>query len=170
MYIIKNSLKNILRNRGRNILIGIILLGIITSTVVAFSINTTTNNIIDNYKNRFGTEVTISRNMKKVQELMSQGGNSVKFEDITPQQYLQFGESDLVKDTMFSSKMSVISPLTSVDEELADIDTALEVYIDDDGNIVFPSFVLIGNSNLNALEDFKNEQRKIIEEIGRENV
>ncbi len=50
MYILKNAMKNIWRNKGRNITIGIIMLGIIVSTVVAFSINTTTDEIIKNYK------------------------------------------------------------------------------------------------------------------------
>ena len=66
MYIFKNAMKNIYRNKGRNILIGIIILGIIVSTVVAFSINTTTDEIIKDYKNRFGSEVTLAPDMEKL--------------------------------------------------------------------------------------------------------
>ena len=68
MYIFKNAIKNIYRNKGRNILIGTIILGIIVSTVVAFSINTTTDGIIKDYKERFGSEVTIAPDMEKLME------------------------------------------------------------------------------------------------------
>ena len=94
MYIIKNALKNIVRNKGRNLLVGAILLGIITSTVVAFSINSTTTGIIDNYKDQFGTEVTIVRNMKKVQEMIVNGQSNIRFEDKSPAHFLTFGNSE----------------------------------------------------------------------------
>ncbi len=155
-------MKNIVRNKGRNLIIAVILLGIISSTMVAFSLNATTKGIIENYRNRFGTEVTIERNMKKVQDLINSGQSHIKFEDITPRQYMKFGESEYIQSSLFTSTMSGISSLKAIDEDLANDDNSLEVYIDDDGKVVSPSFKLIGNSDLEALEDFKDEKRKII--------
>jgi putative ABC transport system permease protein len=65
MYIFTNALKNIMRNRGRNILLASIIFVIIATTVVTLMINNTSDRIINEYKNQFGVEVTISRNMPK---------------------------------------------------------------------------------------------------------
>ena len=46
MYILKNSLISILRNKGRNILIGLIILTIACSTTVTLAIRNTANNIV----------------------------------------------------------------------------------------------------------------------------
>ena len=59
MYILKNAFKNLCRNKGRNFLVGIILFLIILGISVSIIINTTTNAIIDNYKQRFGCNVLI---------------------------------------------------------------------------------------------------------------
>ncbi|MCL2513426.1 MAG: FtsX-like permease family protein [Oscillospiraceae bacterium] len=104
MYVLKNALKNLVRNRGRNTLIAVIIFAIITTTVIALIINNTSSGIIDDYKNRFGSEVSISPNMEKVmqnaQSSQSGGGNGrqqavrISPPSINPKQYLSFGESD----------------------------------------------------------------------------
>ena len=59
MYILNNALRNIVRNKGRNILVGLVLLAIIGTSVVGLVINGTASAIIDDYRTRFGSEVTI---------------------------------------------------------------------------------------------------------------
>ncbi|MGL5694146.1 MAG: hypothetical protein ACRCXA_08715, partial [Peptostreptococcaceae bacterium] len=68
MYIFKNALKNLVRNKGRNALLGIIMTAILSCTAISILINTTSNEIIKDYKNRFGAEVFIQSNMEKTQE------------------------------------------------------------------------------------------------------
>ena len=58
MYIIQNALKNLARNKGRNLLVGIITFFLILSTTVALTINSTTNEIIQDYKTRFGSKIS----------------------------------------------------------------------------------------------------------------
>jgi len=57
MYIFTNALKNIARNKGRNILMGAIILAIIVTTVISLIINTASVSMIEDYKTRFGVKV-----------------------------------------------------------------------------------------------------------------
>ena len=60
MYIFTNALKNVMRNKGRNILMGAIILAIIVTTVISLIINTASGAIIEDYKTQFGTRVFIN--------------------------------------------------------------------------------------------------------------
>lgn len=50
MYILKNSLISITRNKGRNILIGIIILVISCASTVTLAIRNTANNLVKEYE------------------------------------------------------------------------------------------------------------------------
>jgi len=68
MYIIKNAWISITRNKGRNILIGVIVLIIGAAATVALAINNTANDLIGSYESAYEKEVTISfdrENMKQ---------------------------------------------------------------------------------------------------------
>ncbi|WP_252235095.1 ABC transporter permease [Clostridium sp. ZS1] len=165
MYIFKNAMKNIWRNKGRNSLIGIIILGIIVSTVVAFSINTTTDEIIKNYKNRFGSEVTLSPDMEK---LMSQSQTGKRPEAITNKQYFDFAKSEYIKESIFKTEFGVLSKtLKAVDEDVDKNNGMLSsTVIGVDGKQMQsdpPKMKMVGNSDLKSLEEFNNDKRKIIE-------
>ncbi|MDR1563810.1 MAG: ABC transporter permease [Oscillospiraceae bacterium] len=66
MYIIKNAFRNVIRNKGRNVLVAAIIFAIVATTVVALIINNTSSAVIEDYHNRFGSEVTISPNTEKL--------------------------------------------------------------------------------------------------------
>ena len=116
MYIFQNAAQNILRNRGRNILIAVIVFAIITTSVVALIINNTASGIIDDYKTRFGSEVTIAPDRQAVMAggPVSAGGGgaytsrgSAFIEPISPQMYLAFADSDyLLYTDMSASQMA----------------------------------------------------------------
>lgn len=65
MYILKNAWISISRNKGRNILIGIIVLIVATMTTVALAINNTASNLIGSYESAYDKEVTISFNREE---------------------------------------------------------------------------------------------------------
>jgi putative ABC transport system permease protein len=125
MYILQNAGKNIGRNKGRNILMGIIILAIIATSAVALIINNTATGIIDNYKERFSSEVSLTPNMQKLQEEMmsnmSGGGSGpMRFQmpQIPSDQYVAFGESEYLKETRLSAVASVNSEnIKPIDEE-----------------------------------------------------
>ena len=95
MYILQNALKNVARNKGRNILMATVIFAIIVTTVVALIINNTTNGIIDDYKTRFGSQVSISVDIEKWRTGGAQSGG---LPQITPQQSLAFADSEYIKD------------------------------------------------------------------------
>lgn len=68
MYIIKNAFINLFRNRGRNVMMGIIIFVVIVLSGTSIIIHSASNAIIDDYKNRFGSEVSLNviKNHKKM--------------------------------------------------------------------------------------------------------
>ncbi|MEG0307301.1 MAG: ABC transporter permease [Clostridium sp.] len=173
MYIFKNAMKNIWINKGRNTLIGIIILGIIASTVVAFSINTTTDEIIKDYKNRFGSEVSITPDMEKIMSQNKEEGQGGfmsmgPVEQIKPKEYFDFAESEYLKESIFSSDIGAISgTLKALDEDIDNGNNGMMMssqMIGENGKpieLIPPTIKVIGNSSLESLEEFKNGKRKI---------
>jgi len=115
MFIYRNALKNLLRNRGRYILVSIILLIVMTATTVALSVSAISNKMIQNYKDSFGVETSImvdwkyaQANAKKSTTENPDGSLSGNTGDanIDPQtipldQYVAFADSKYVKSTAF---------------------------------------------------------------------
>ena len=108
MYVLQNALKNLARNKGRNIMIGAIIFVIILTTVVALVINNTAAVVIEDYRERFGSEVYITPDMQKVQEEMFQksesngivsGRVSIKIPQLSSELYLRFTESEYLKES-----------------------------------------------------------------------
>ena len=119
MYILNNAVKNIGRNKGRYLLMGLIILITITVSIVSLSINNTTNGIIDDYKTRFGSEVTIAPDMSKLAsmgDLLAGRGERIK--QITPQQYLDFAQSSYLKEVVLTASAGVAGDgIQAVDED-----------------------------------------------------
>ena len=100
MYIFQNALKNVARNKGRNILIAAIIFAIIVTTVVTLMINNTTSGIIDDYKTRFGSQVNISPDIEKFRAAagLPSAGSSLRLPSVTAQQSIDFADSDYIKE------------------------------------------------------------------------
>ena len=94
MYVIENALLNIVKNKGRNILMGVIILAIITATVVALSIYNTTGIIIEDTKTALLCSVRVAPKMQTGQggAAMITGGNQQAV--VSLEQYLSFAESE----------------------------------------------------------------------------
>ena len=60
MFIFKNAMISITRNKGRNILIGVIILVIACACTITLAINNTANDLISSYENAYDKELTIS--------------------------------------------------------------------------------------------------------------
>jgi len=115
MYIFLNALKNLLRNKGRYILVSVILLTVMTATTIALSVSAISDTMIEHYKDSFGVETTImvdwayaQANAKKVTTENPDGslsGNTgdANFdpETIPLDQYVAFANSQYVKSTSF---------------------------------------------------------------------
>ena len=106
MYILKNAFISIVRNKGRNILIGVIILVISLSSTVALAINNTASRLISSYESAYEKEVTISFNresMMKGADFSNEEGKDKakeKFSNVssyTVDDIKKFADSDYIK-------------------------------------------------------------------------
>lgn len=178
MYIFQNAIRNLFRNKGRNILLALILLAIITTSAVTLIISNTAEGIIEDYKARFGTEIRISPNMENFTQGSPQGGMqgggmggavfTRRASRIPAEQLLAFSESDLLQSTDLSATLRLYS------------DTLEPVGGDTEGNaggmlsvrpgngedavsISIPDFTLQGHDDLNLLTSIVNGERVVTE-------
>ena len=66
MYILKNAITSIVRNKGRNILIGIVIIVIAASISITLAINNTSASLINSFKNKYATTATIGINRENM--------------------------------------------------------------------------------------------------------
>jgi len=144
MYIIQNALKNVVRNRGRNILLGIILFAIIITSVVSLMINNTANGIIDDYKARFGSEVFITANTQK---MMSAGRTPSQLPKLTPEQSIEFAKSEYIREAVLTVSQEVAGAgLHAVGEE-NDMGMGISASVGSGGDeYINPQFPLLGGT------------------------
>jgi putative ABC transport system permease protein len=121
MYLLENAFRNVLRNKGRNLLIGAIIFAVIVTTVIALMISATAGGVIDDYKGRFSSEVQITPNMQKVRDeaMASRDANGGRVMMTTPtlnaDQYIAFGESEYLADAIYTVQTGLNSDtLTSI--------------------------------------------------------
>ena len=154
MYIIKNAIKNISRNKGRNILTAVIIFAIILTTAVSIIINTTTKTIIEDYKSRFGSEVNITFDTSKTIP-------TSEYKPLTAKQQIDFGESKLLKSKSLSTSLPIIPiDLKSFDEEGEKLGGAVG------GNgqqMLDPKALLVASNREDISKDFIDGLRKITE-------
>ena len=104
MYVYKNALENLLRNKGRNILIATIIFVIVATTVVALIINNTASSVIEDYSSRFGSKVTISVNLEKLLADAAEKSTNGRYQSpqaplINPELQLSFADSTALQKT-----------------------------------------------------------------------
>ena len=144
MYILTNAFKNILRNRSRNLRLGIVMLIIIFASGISIMVHTSATTIIEDYKSRFGVPVI----------LKNQDGTGIKGLD---QELLsQIGESELLQKKEFTAKIAYTTDdFTTIDEQENQQDP-------NDADRNPPVGTLIGTSREDINEDFRKGIKKII--------
>lgn len=178
MYILKNALKNLNRNKGRNALIGIIVLSMISSIAIAIIINSTTDGVIESYKERFGSEVLILYKTEKLNEYFNENPNNLA-PTPTAKQYEEFSKSNKLKEVKFKTSRGVFATsIKAIGQENFEEYQNKRANSSNFGTIQngaqitgggppkaseFPSFTITGYSKNNMPEDFtKKNTRKII--------
>ena len=81
MYVFKNSCLSIFRNKGRNILIGIIILVIACASTVTLAIRNTAENLVRDYEAAHDIIATISFDRRQLGEQFK-GGEDSRMENI----------------------------------------------------------------------------------------
>lgn len=117
MYILKNSLISIIRNKGRNILIGIIILVIACSSTVTLAIRNTANKLVKNYEESHDIIATISFDRKGMAEKFKGGEDARKenieafnnIESLTIDDIKNYGDSEFLKGFYYTYTTSLNS-------------------------------------------------------------
>ena len=120
MFIYLNALKNLLRNKGRNILVSVILLIVLTATTISLAIRSASETMINDYQESFGVETRIitdweyaEAHAEKVDTVNPDGSvsttTSFEPEQIPLQKYLEFANSEYVKRTLFAASAQFVS-------------------------------------------------------------
>ncbi|NFN88134.1 ABC transporter permease [Clostridium sporogenes] len=172
MYILKNALKNVTRNKGRNILLEIIMTAILSCVAISVIINTTSSEIIKSYKDKFGSEVYIQTDMKKLKEAMQSGKfNPNKGTGITNDLIRDLTKSEYLKETKMSCEyFGVNDKLKALDQdeensqkENSEMSGVIIEDVHSDQEMERPNLFIIGNNSIENLEDFSKGNRKIVD-------
>lgn len=166
MYIFKNALKNLVRNKERNILLGIIMTAILSCTAISIIINTTSNEIIKDYKNRFGAEVFIQPDMEKTQEKINAGKMDELNKGVPNNVKEKISKSKYVKEAIFSFNFRGYSKdIKALDQQEGSQDSNLGgvISIGGQSNLAkVPNLNILGGLSVDGNKEFKNGTRKII--------
>ena len=150
MYILHNALKNIVRNKGRNILMGAIILAIIVTTVISLIIYTASGAIIEDYKAQFGTRVFINPDTTRL-TVMSGGqtAQTVPLREV----YAAIAGSDCLMSADLSCHVPSVSDTLIGLGETAD-GNAVPVSPGGGSFTKFPTMNVKGYTNPEQLDDF----------------
>lgn len=168
MYIFINAIKNIWRNKGRNILLFCIIFLMILSAAVSIVINTAAKSVTEFYKAKFGSEVTLIRSNKVIEE------QNIPLENLmipALEDYQKYGESELLKSKEFAANAYVLMEGLKVLDQGKTEGTGLtreEGGQEQQGSgggtfLTRPIATLIGFSDPEISAEFQNGLRKIIE-------
>ncbi len=160
MYILKNAWTSITRNKGRNILMGIIIMVIACATAVSLAIITSANQLVKSYENKYDITATIGINRQKMMENFKPDGESSKeqmkenfnaIESITIDDIEKYGDSQYVKNYYYTYSVglnsSTIEKATSDSSNHGDMDKPKDMQNSADFN-------LVGYSSYEAMSEF----------------
>jgi len=159
MYLIVNAMKNLLRNKGRNILIAAVTLAIVISTVVTLTINNAAAKIIEDTRLDIGSKVTIEQDLMKLRQSGEGAGGRVY---IGIEDYLMYAESDYLQHAIFNAEIPMY-PSDFNFYAVDDADKGANTFEKDDGTTAYmPTTLLRGTTDPDSMAYFGKE-RSIVE-------
>lgn len=187
MYILKNAWISIMRNKGRNVLIGIIVLVISCVTTISLAIVNSSNSLIESYQEQYEIIATIGINRENMRSEMKFDRNSESDEEIeekkdnmndifanasniSVEDIEKYGDSDYVKSYYYTMSIGV----NSDDIEKASLisSDSNNGMMDDLGgrgdkknftNMDSSDFTLLGYSSIDSMEEFISGKYSITE-------
>ena len=156
MYIITNALKNLKRNKGRNILVGVVLFAIIATTVVTLSITNTAQSMIDRQQQMFGSRVEFQLDVDAFMESLDME-NQTGFPTIphlTAAQTIALTHSPSVQSySLQANTMGFSEDMTAVGEDEDATGSGVQIMhsaggnLADDDDFIMPVMRLLGSSS-----------------------
>lgn len=189
MYILKNAWVSIKEHKGRNLLIGIIVVVIACSVAVSLAILNSANKLIDSYENKYDVTATIGVNRENMKNGLKQDDSSEEkkslddmkdvfseISNITTSQIEKYGKSSYVKSYYYTLSTGVNSSDIEKASNTKDNNSnnkdeknsGNDMNRDNRGggpegfkNQTFGDFTLTGYSSVSAMEDFISGKYKI---------
>ncbi len=165
MFILKNAWISIKRNKGRNILIGIIILIIACACTITLAIKNTAGYLIDSYKSAYDKEVTISFNrenmMKGFDPSQAESRENVreKFDNIesfTISDVESFADSEYIESYYYTYSIGLNGNNIEKAEIELNNDMPNGFGHGKENNMSSTDFTLTGYSSLDAMSEFIN--------------
>ena len=116
MYILKNAWISISRNKGRNILIGLIILVIAAAVTITLAINNTATDLINSYVSAYDKEVTISFDRSSMTENFDPSDKSSREEmmeafnnvgEYSVEDIKNYGDSEYIENYYYTYSISL---------------------------------------------------------------
>lgn len=166
MYILNNAIKNLFRNKGRNIIVALIILTMLTFTSISMIINSATDAVIKNYKKEFGSEIYLTYDEDKIRALQLKGEDFI-IEDISDDLKIKFSKSKYLKETQISVLYQAYSDtLKSVGSEN---NSNSNIPTNDNNAYYMPTLTVYGYNSSDLMKDFKEGKRRITSGVMFEN-
>lgn len=137
MYLFQYAMKNLGRNRGRNLLLSTVLCAIVALSGIAWVLNDGSAKITKEYQKQFGSKVTLI--------------NSLNAEKLSTKVLLSFGESEYLQKKEYLAQTSVAMGQLKAVGEMPDTEENT------------PKGKLIASSNKEINDDFRNKTKVIVE-------
>ena len=167
MYILKNAITSIKRNKGRNLLIGLIIMVIASAVTVTLAINNTAASLIKAYKDKYQVEASITFNRENMMKDFNPSDRENSKSDmknkfslassLTESDIKNYADSKYVKSYYYTSSVKV----NSNDLEKAEISSNNDMperKKDEDNS---SSFEIKGYSSYDAMSEFISGNYKI---------
>lgn len=165
MYIVKNALLNLKRNKSRNIIIAIIMFSVVFAVSVSLMIHDSSKKLINQYKTQFGSEVIITRNDDKLpkdistfeipsKKLLDSMAKSKYLKDVTK----TMTTAVLVEGIKTINEGNIPGPKSGAILERENGDTKPS-----DKSLESPNAVIYASTNSEISNEFRMGQRKIVE-------
>lgn len=180
MYILKNAFISITRNKGRNLLIGLVVLVIACCCTITLAINNTASDLITSYSDAYQKELTISFNrdaMKKDfdfsnRDEMEKAKESFEnIETYTIDDVESFAESEYITSYYYTYSFSLngkdIEPVSMDNDDNTDQNKNFGGGHGNIGKMKLNSldFVLSGYSSIDSMNEFINGTYTITEVV-----
>ena len=165
MFILKNAIISITRNKGRNILIGVIILVIAAASTITLAINNTATDLINSYKSAYDKELTISFDREKMMKDIdfsnrdNMDNAKEKFNNIssyTIDDVKNYAKSKYIESYYYTYNISLNGNNISKAESDSDNDSRRPSFPGGDNNFGGSSydFTLNGYSSIKSMSEF----------------
>lgn len=157
MYLFKNAFRNIIRSKGKNILIGIIITVVTICTCIGLAIHEAGDNLLKTYKKTNPLAISFNLDMNSLRN--ADDDTKTNFEGLTVADIIEYSDSNLVKDFYYTLESSIssddISPIQDNERPTNDENRP------NNKMQSMGDFRITAYSNFAYLEDFENGIKKI---------